>query len=343
VSALASPSTFRSALSKIDSTWTRLESALCAAVLMAEILALSLWISFKGLSASGVGENRAGLVFRAVIGAVVLGAFAHRLARRQPEKKRNAATMAAALLGLVLSRAWANVGVEYFSNVLNWLQDSSVLTLLGGLRGVGTELTWLLAMLGGSLATASGKHINVDAVLRFVRPTIRVPVAIFGWLLAATVCLTSVWGFFDHIAIDSFGADADATAGEKIAQAWHGSGRHFFLTRKQLELDVRTLGRVALGRRYDSWLRGQEWNEWVSGGGFGAYYSPTAVDALLLPPEAAGDIHPPLVVVPGGTNRGLLARDLHLIFPFGLLMIGLRFLFRSLLFAAGERETGDAH
>jgi hypothetical protein len=330
-------------LIRIDAGWTRIESTLCAAVLAAEILALCAWISFKGLSASGAGENRAGLVFRAVLGAVVLGALAHRLARGQEERKRNGITIIAALLGILLARAWANVGVDYFSNVLNWLQDASMLTLLGGLRGVGTELTWLLAMLGASLATASGKHINVDALLRFLRPRLRAPAAILGWLVAATVCLTSVWGFFDHIAIASFGAHADATPGEKIGEVWHASGRHFFLARKQMGLDVRTLGRVVLGRRYDGWLQGSEWNEWVAGGGFDEYYPSSTVEGLLLPAESASDVHPPLVVVPGGSNRGLLANDLHLIFPFGLLMIGLRFLFRSLLFAAGERETGGGH
>ena len=59
---------------------------------------------------------------------------------------------------------------SYFSNALNWLQSASTLTLLGGLRGLATRFTLWLALLGASLATAQGKHINVDVVMRFLTP-----------------------------------------------------------------------------------------------------------------------------------------------------------------------------
>ncbi len=40
----------KSALQKLDDGWQRLESRLCAAVLVAEIASLTLWIALKGLS-----------------------------------------------------------------------------------------------------------------------------------------------------------------------------------------------------------------------------------------------------------------------------------------------------
>jgi len=57
------------------------------------------------------------------------------------------------------------------------------------------------------------------------------------------------------------------------------------------------------------------------------------------------ELHPPLVVGPTGHNpRGLITRDLHLIFPFGLFMIGLRFVVRVLLVLLGEAEAeSDPH
>jgi hypothetical protein len=50
-------------------------------------------------------------------------------------------------------------------------------------------------------------------------------------------------------------------------------------------------------------------------------------------------------VGPTGHNpRGLITRDLHLIFPFGLFMIGLRFVVRVLLVLLGQAEAeSDPH
>jgi hypothetical protein len=65
-----------------------------------------------------------------------------------------------------------------------------------------------------------------------------------------------------------------------------------------------------------------------------------------MPETAANDLHAPLVLVPSGHSnpRGLLTRDLHLIFPFGLLMIGLRFVVRLLLVVMGRASAdGDPH
>lgn len=321
---------------RLDAGWTQFESLLCAGVLIAETLALCLWIALKGLSTPTADGNSAGLVFRSVIGATLLGVIAFLATRKGSVKVQRAAILGSITLGLLLGKAWQGVGVEYFSNVLNWCQDASTLTLLGGLRGVGTRLTIWLALLGASLATGSGKHINIDVVMRFLKPRARVPVAIIGWLAAAMVCFASVWGFFDHIAIESFGVRADDPAGQKVSQVLRKTNEHRFLAVRQMGLDLRTLPHVLKGERYDSWLKGAEWNAWIQDGGWDAHYSPDEISMIVLPESAADEIHTPLVVIPNGNNRGVLAHDLFLVFPFGMLMIGLRFLLRALLAASGH-------
>lgn len=191
-------------------------------------------------------------------------------------------------------------------------------------------------MLGASLATASGKHINIDVVMRFLRPKARLPVAIMGWVAAAAVCFGAVWGFFDHIAIESYGVRADDPAGQKIGQVIRKTNEHRFLAFRQMELDIRTLPHVLKGERYDSWLKGSEWNEWIEKGSWESHYSEEQVQALILPEDTADALITPLVVVPDGTNRGILAHDLFLVFPFGMLMIGLKFLLRCVLAASGH-------
>jgi Tripartite ATP-independent periplasmic transporters, DctQ component len=324
-------------LSRFEAAWTRFESVSCAAVLALEIFAFTCWIALKGVSSTGSGGSRAGLVFRAVLGATAIGILMGRLARARSPRGRALMTLAAGGLGLVLGAASGEVGSAYCGNALNWLQDSSSLTLFGGLRGVGTALTWLLAMLGASLATGSGKHINVDALVRFLRARWQLPAILLGWVMASVVCLTSVWGFFDHIAIESFGAPASAAAGEKITIAMRQQGHHLFVLRKQLALDARAVVHVVAGDRYDAWLHGADWNDWIRGGGWEKHFTEEQVNGILLPETGARDLHPPLVVVPSGeSNRGLLTRDLHLIFPFGLLVIGIRFLLRALVRATDE-------
>ena len=112
------------------------------------------------------------------------------------------------------------------------------MTLLGGLRGLATRLTLWLALLGGSLATAQGKHINVDVVMRFLTPRLRLPVALIGWLVAALVCLSGAWGFIDHIAIAEFKLSEDVTASERVSKMEHEFARDMFLLRQQMKLVV---------------------------------------------------------------------------------------------------------
>ena len=134
-------------LVKFDAWWTKWEARLAAGVLGAEIFSLVAWIGLKGMSAE-YQPNQAdpeapvdvsGIIFRAVVGALVLGTAAHfalrdkDVAKRKTDLRYQLGVSAAVILGMVASRFWANVGVSYFSNVLNWLQNASMLTLFGGL------------------------------------------------------------------------------------------------------------------------------------------------------------------------------------------------------------------
>jgi TRAP-type C4-dicarboxylate transport system permease small subunit len=350
-------------LMRFDQAWTRLESRLCAWVLLGEIVALCLWIALKGLSAeyqTGSGQkNVSGLVFRALITSVLLGLATHVATRPKvdaadkdfpAQQKRNRVLVTAAVfVGLLLGRAWANAGVEYFSNFLNWMQNASLLMLIGGLRGVVTRLTLWLALLGGSIATAKGKHINIDVVMRFLTPRMRIPVAVLGWVAAAVMCISGAWGFVDHIGIALFHMkpseackddptkDCRVPASEKLAHMGHDMATDLFLVGRQFSLDVRTFPRVVVGTKYNEFLSNAEWNTWVSDADWAEHFPSEAVAGLLTPPDHAEDKHIPAVSIPGGEEvRGLLTKDADLVFPFGLFMIAMRFLLRALLVLAGH-------
>jgi TRAP-type C4-dicarboxylate transport system permease small subunit len=366
------PVTWGAPLTRFDKKWTLLEARLAAGVLIAEIIALCAWISLKGLSAEyqvgGQGEkNVSGLVFRALVGAIVLGLLARKLTQPSSESdakgalRQNIVVTGAVVVGLVLGRAWVNGGVEYFANFLNWMQNASLLMLIGGLRGVGTRLTLWLALLGASLATANGKHINIDVVMRFLSPKLRVPVAVTGWVAAAVMCITGAWGFFDHIAVALFhiqpmractteevAASVDAPrptecptpVSEKISGVLHAMGSDFFVVRRQLSLDVKSFPHVVAGTKYNGYLTNAEWNTWVSEGDWASHYPAEQVGGLLAPDTRPGEFHIPQVSIPGGQEiRGLLIKEADLIFPFGLLMIALRFILRSLLAVSGEVDV----
>jgi Tripartite ATP-independent periplasmic transporters, DctQ component len=339
---------------RLDERWTWLESRLLTFVLLWQILALVAWVFLNGLSESVTGA--AGAVFRGVLLASAAGTAAWVTSRKNDEASRRNLTLTAAALALVVVFLWRGAagsgagaavvfdkGVyKYFDNVKGWLQEGSTLTLLGGLRGLGTRLTLWLALLGGSLATASGKHIHVDVVFRFIPKSLRLPVSILNYLFAATVCFAGVWGFFDHVAIESYGSRAEDGAGTKIENALHHIGNHAFLTRKQVGLDLRTLPHVIGGQRYDQWMSAADWNEWVDGAGFESRWEPAQVSALHI----QDGTHPPFVVSPDGeTTRGALAHTLGLVFPFGLLAIALRFLLRALLTLSGHyaADPDEAH
>lgn len=349
-------------LSRFEERWTWLESRLLTFVLVWQIVSLVAWVFLNGLSESVT--TSAGTVFRALALAIAAGAGAYSATSKRPEDQRRNLTLLAIALGLGLMIFWhrAAAGAAeqkitssaalrfdkatsgYFDNIKGWLQEGSTLTLLGGLRGLGTRLTLWLALLGGSLATASGKHIHVDVIFRFLPRRARVPVTLMNYGAAALVCFAGAWGFFDHIAIESYGTGADQRPAAKLAHAAHHIGDQAFLTRKQVGLDLRSLPHVLAGERYDSWMSAAAWNEWVDGAGFESRWPADKVKTLRIPADSGS--HPPFVVSPGGENpRGALAHTLGLVFPFGLLAIGLRFLLRALLMLSGHVvvDPDEAH
>lgn len=350
----------RSALQKIDDGWQRLESRLCAGVLVAEIASLTIWIALKGLSSDyKPGENAAGLVFRALVTAAAFGLIAHLATRRQPETIHRGVTTAATLVGLVAGRFWAHAGVDYASNILNFLQNASVLMLIGGLRGMATRLTLWVALLGASLATSRGRHINVDVLVRYVPERLRLPTALVGQIAAMVVCFLGAVGFADYISISVYRANAtepcpydknkscDTSAGEKFATVEHEVSRDFFLLGRQSSLDLGSWPTVIAGKPYDKWMTAAEWNKWLDGADWKAHFDVAAVDALHMDPSMPSATRSPQVAVPGTGEqaRGLLVRELDFVFPFGLAIIGLKFLLRIALILTGgvKIDLDSAH
>ena len=347
-------------IARFEAKWTWLESRLLTFVLLWQIISLVSWVFLNGLSESVT--TTAGTVFRAVLLASVFALGAWMGTKKRGEEQRRNVTLFAIALGIGLMWLWHRsaataaaakvassalsldkASAGYFDNIKGWLQEGSTLTLLGGLRGLGTRLTLWLALLGGSLATAAGKHIHVDVVFRFIPRKLRAPVMIMNYFAAAAVCFAGVWGFFDHIAIESYGSKADDKAGAKIDNALHHIGNHAFLTRKQIGLDLRSMPHVLSGERYDVWMTAARWNEWVDGAGFEGRW-PEKAKNLRIP--ASAGTHPPFVVSPDGENtRGALAHTLGLVFPFGLLAIALRFVLRAILTISGhvEADPDEAH
>lgn len=320
-------------LRRFEKAWARFETRLAVGVLLAEIASLCAWVFLKGLS-TPPSSGKAGIVFRAVVTSLVFGFATWRLLQGKPERLRSTATTLAAAAGLFVGRLWAGVGVGYGSEILNWYQDASSLTLIGGLRGVGTRLTAWLAMLGASLATSSGKHINIDVVMRFLPPKVRIPAAGAAWLAAALVCFTATWGFVDHIAVASFQAPREGTAGQKMGRLTHEIREQLFVLRKQIGLDMKVGPRVFTGTKYSEALSGAEWNAHLQGGGYEDWFTKEQVEALRVKDEAKPVS--PLVIVPGKSPRGLLVETMNLLFPFGFLMMGFKFLLRVLLVFSGH-------
>jgi hypothetical protein len=341
----------RSALQKIDEGWQRLESRLCAAVLVAEIASLTLWIALKGLSSDyKPNENASGLVFRSMLTAAVLGLVGHLATRKQTQRVHRVVTTGLVILGLFAGRLWVHAGVTYASNILNFLQDASALMLIGGLRGLATRLTLWVALLGASLATSRGRHINVDVLVRYVPGKLRLPAALVGQIAAMIVCLFGAVGFADYIAISVFRADAvqpcpddkakscDTPASAKLATVTREMSGDFFLLGRQMSLDLGTWPTVLVGKPFDKWLTAAEWNRWLDASDWKSHFNPVAVDALHMDPSAPTATRMPQVAVPGTGEqaRALLVRELDFVFPFGLLVIALKFALRIALIVTGK-------
>jgi len=339
-------------LERFDTAWQSLEARLCAAVLLVEVASLTLWITLRGLSTDYTpGSNASGLLCRSLLSAAVLGGATHLATRDRGEKVHRGAVTAAVMLGLfVVGRLWAHTGVTWASNLLNCLQNASVLMLVGGLRGLATRLTLWVALLGASLATSRGKHIHVDVLIRYVPAKLRVPTAALGSLAGAVVCAVAVFGFVDYIGIAAFRVSAmqpcpgeptkscDTPTGEKLAAINKEIGADLFLLGRQASLDVRSLPRVITGTPYDKWMKADEWNAWLDGADWTAHFEKSAVDALHMDPAVPGATRMPQITVPGTGEdaRGLLIRELNFVFPFGLAVIALKFLLRILLVISGH-------
>ena len=276
----------RALLLRLDASWQRVEGWLCAAVIGAEVSALTLWVVLRALSD------------RARLGAA--------------------------------------------SNVLNWLQTSSSLMLVGGLRGLATRLTLWLALLGASLATSQGKHVHVDVVVRYLPRRLRLPAMIASCLVAAVTCSAAAAGFVDYIGIADFRARSSAPCADDPSRACDTAVRDrlatvkkamtddFFLLGRQLSLDGRSLPHLLAGQTYDRWMTAAQWNAWLDGADWTAHFDARAVGALRMDPAEPDALRAPQVSSPGtGDNAaGLLVRDLSLVFPFGLIALALKFVLR---------------
>ncbi len=320
-------------LDRLDRAWTKLEARLCAFVLVLEILTLVFWISMKALSSSG--GTGPGLVWRCLFCVAAFGLVGRKLAGSHA--RAEAITGGAMLAGFLVGRAWGDAGSAYFANLFSWLQNASILVFFGGVSDLAKRLTLWLALLGASLATGQGKHITVDVVLRLISPRARVPVAVLGWLAAAAVSLFAAWGFFDNLAVEEFHVPTELKAGAKVERVAEDAGRNLSLAGAQLSLDLRSLPKVLVGTPYAKWMTPADWNAWVRGGAF-ARFKADDVKAMELPEDGSIDFRTPAVTaVPGATEqvRMLLTPLLNLIFPFGLLIVALRFLVRCVLALTG--------
>lgn len=306
-------------LERVDRVWTRLEVALCVGVVVTLVVALLGWVTLKGLASRTTDEFVAGLVFRALAGGLLVGALVRRVAPR----------WAGVGMAVGAALAWPvrDVGVDLASNALGWLQDGSLLTWLGGLRGVATRLTLWLALLGASLATASGRHVTIDVLTRGLTESARPWLARLSGLFAALVCVGAAWGFFDFVAIDAFHAPSSGGVEVKVSSVSQGLRRHASRAWVQLGVDARVAGRVLRAQRWDTCVTGAEWNTWVG----------DRFPELREPDESSA--RGPLVSLPDEASRGLLVKDFDLLVPFGLVMIALR----SLLWVLRGAPSQGSH
>ena len=343
-------------IDRLDRAWTKLDARLCAVVLIADAMTLVAWVSLKAMAQTGASGS--GRVFRMLAGALVFGLVAHLLARKRSER-HEAITAGAVAVGFLVGSRMGDLGVEYFGNLLGWLQNASSLVFFGGASDIAKRLTLWLALLGASVATGQGKHINVDVVMRFLTPRARVPVAVLGWLVAAAVCFVGVWGFFDHVAVVDYGAkltvpcpgDAEKTCpappSSKVETVVKGTSRDAFLLGRQISMDLKALPKVLGGTPYGKWLTPKVWNEWVHDGGWEGHFPAEQVKGMEMDDAPDTFRTPAVTAIPGSNDRvyQLLVRECNFVFAFGLLVMSIRFVLRSLLAIAGwvKVDPGAAH
>jgi TRAP-type C4-dicarboxylate transport system permease small subunit len=349
------PRSWGEPLRRFDAAWTRLDTRLATAVVIAEIVLLVVWAVLKSLTRDHHSDSQSAVVVRILLSLAAAGGIAHIVARVKAARAAGDAGAKWVKHGLVIAPmlflvyvaawSWGRSSVAYTSNVLNWIQNASMLAFLGGLRGVVTRLTLWVALIGASIATSKGKHINVDLVVRALKPKMRIPAAIVSSSAAILVCLGAVLAFSDSIAIAQFHAPAtepcapesteqcETPAGKKIEVMKMQLGKDLFLFGRQASLDMKTLPRVIAGEPYDQYMTASMWNAWMREADWTAYYPKEAVDGQLLDEKDTARRRQPAVNVPGAAEAtfGLLLREINFVFPFGMFMIGLRFLVRILL------------
>lgn len=336
-------------LARLERRWSWLETRLLVVALAALTLTLVFWIVLRGMKEPVQATIAAGTAFRMLAGACILGVIARVATKGREETQRNAATVVAVLLGVATAKLWRGVGIEYFAGIYDWLQEGSALTLMGGLKGISTRLTMTVALLGASLAAASGTHIAIDVFLRFLpnkanenassqaAMTPRKYAVVAGTTAAAVVSLAASFAFVDFISITSFGAKPADSMGTKVGHIGEHLSDHFFIFRKQVGFDMGALPNVLSGKKWDAKdrMNGKQWNDFLDDG-FVQRFGKEKVAPLKATGEGLSQPRMPFVVLPGKTARGVMVHGFDLVFPLGFLMIGLRLLLRSTLLFAGH-------
>ena len=357
------PKAWGAKLLAFDKAWTRLDTRLCTIVLLSQIALLVFWAVLNAMTRDYTKGSSSALVVRILVSLGALGAIVHVVQRVKAARERKddgkkwivhaLFILPSLLLTYVALRSWAATSAAYAGNLLTWIQNASVLTFLGGLRGLVTRLTLWVALLGASIATSSGKHINVDLVVRILKPQARVRAAVVSSVAAILVCVGAIYAFVDSIAIAQFHAPAtqacvqgqpaqcETPFGQKIDVMTKQLGKDAFLLGRQISLDTMTFPRVLKGEPYDKYMTPQMWNEWLRGADWTKHYPKEAVDGQLLDEKDAARRRQPVVNVPGGVEMtfGMLLRELNFVFPVGMFMIALRFLVRLLLIISGHRTV----
>lgn len=326
----------------LERRFTWFELRLLVAIILLLIASMVAWVSVLGLSSPVESQDSSGTLFRGFVGAVVLALISWGVSKRMALSKQTSSLLgvAAIVLGFATAGLWRATGVEYFGHIKNWLQEGSTLTMFGGLRGVSTRLTIVLAFVGGSLAAASGKHINIDVALRFVTPKLKLPVFVIQNVATILFCVVASVAFFEYIAITNFNAKEETTRSEKAGIVAKAVSQDLFLMRRQLGFDLSSTPHVLGGGKWDdeSRLNGRQWNDYLESSGYRDYFTPEQVEALKAPPDALDESRLALAIGPEGQPRNLLIRTMNLTFAVGFLFMAFRFLLRMLLVLSGHAD-----
>jgi hypothetical protein len=367
------PARWARPLVRVDAIWTKIETYMVLVLLLLAIFYMAGWVTLNAFHTKGGKLAR----FPGIIStfAGLASAVAWRM-RKDRKPKQLLVSVIFTVLGIVL--LVVSKKQDYFANIARWLSDASVIRLMGTPQIVSARLfTIWVALLGASLATGSGRQINIDVVMRFIGPKPRLAVALLGYAIAASACYVVSWGFLDYLAITRFSATKEMKPGEKLSIISKASYRHMFLLRRQIGFDARSFKNVVLqGKPFDKWYTGNEWNAEVNDNGWTDVY-PQPPMATPPPPGAppvpskpclsskeiedlgakGGTLNPdwrlpgvcdlsdgtmtraPLVTAPEPDDRTPVEADLSLLFPWGFFVIGCRFLLRGALAAGGALST----